>query len=183
MNPVNLPRILSPVLALAITVAAPFGASQFVGNSQPAPEPSLHQRIAAQLEQFEGYSPEAYMDTLGHLTIGFGHKLSAEYISHAPVDRDQAREMLSRDILEAESGALRVFPNLFRYPEPAQEALIHMAFQLGTTGLSRFVNLKKALSLNPPNYTLAAVECIHSRWCQQTPVRARFCAALFGSIK
>ncbi len=166
-----------PALLRAFAVLAM--ASAPVADEHDAPD--MFQRITSQLEQFEGYSPEAYMDTTGHLTIGYGHKLSAEYIAHAPVDREQALAMLRQDIADAHEGAFRVFPGIDHLPEPAQEALIHMAFQLGTTGLSRFSNLKKAISLN--NYTLAAVECIHSRWCQLTPKRARFCAALFGSIK
>lgn len=138
-------------------------------------------RVGEDLIDFEGFSPTTYIDTLGHLTIGFGHKLSAEFVSHAPVDRDQAVALLWVDIHDAMKGATRVYPEFDTLPEPAREALIHMAFQLGTTGLSRFANLKKAIRLK--NWSLAGTECIHSRWASQTPKRARFCAALFGSIK
>ncbi len=187
----NLPRTIAMCAALGApytpstaTAADPYREFARIANNPY--DPVYHDRmgrIAASLEQFEGFRPEVYMDTTGHPTIGFGHKLDAQYIAHAPIDRDRAREMLHSDVYAAENGARRVFPQLATLAPAAQEALIHMAFQLGTTGLSRFVNLKKALSLNPPNYNLAAVECIHSRWCQQTPTRARFCAALFGSIK
>jgi hypothetical protein len=54
-----------------------------------------------------------------------------------------------------------------------------MAFQLGRTGLSRFVNLKQAVIAQ--DWKLASIECLASKWAQQTPTRARFCASLFLS--
>ena len=138
-------------------------------------------RIMNQLEQFEGFREAPYLDTQKQWTIGFGHKLSHDYVSHAPVTEQQAREMLRKDVLAAENGARKVYPDFASLPPLAQEALTHMSFQLGTSGLAKFTNLKKAISLK--RWPDAGAECLHSRWAVQTPKRANFCASLFGSIK
>lgn len=137
--------------------------------------------IAAQLEQFEGFREAPYLCTQKQWTIGFGHKLTHDYVSHAPITRQQALEMLRKDVLASEAGAIRVYPDFASLPPLAQEALTHMAFQLGTSGLAKFVNLKKAIARK--DWPRAAGECLSSRWAIQTPTRARFCAALFGKIK
>lgn len=141
----------------------------------------LRTLIAAQLEQFEGFRESPYLDTQKQWTLGYGHKLSHEYVSHAPITKPQALEMLRKDVLAAENGARKVFPDFASLPPLAQEALTHMAFQLGTSGLAKFINLKKAIRLK--RWPDAGAECLHSRWAVQTPVRANFCAALFGKIK
>ena len=142
---------------------------------------SLEDRVTDGLQRYEGFSPEVYRDTQGCRTIGYGHKLSHDIISHARVTKLQANAILHEDIEKAVRGAHKIYPALQDLPEPAQEALIHMAFQLGTAGLARFVNLKKAIERK--QWSAAGAECLHSRWAIQTPIRAQFCAGLFGSIK
>lgn len=142
---------------------------------------SLEDRVTTALERFEGFSAETYKDTQGCRTIGYGHKLSHDIISHAKVTKLQANAILREDIEKAVQGAYKVYPTFRDLPEPAQEALIHMAFQLGTTGLARFTNLKKAIERK--QWSAAGAECLHSRWAIQTPIRAQFCAGLFGGIK
>jgi lysozyme len=133
------------------------------------------------LAEFEGFSPTPYVCPRGFLTIGYGRRLSADYVAHAPVDREQAYRMLWDDVEKAEEGARRIYPDFIELPAPAREALIQMAFQLGTNGLSKFVNLKKAIQHR--RWKDAGSECLHSHWAVQTPKRARHCAQLFGSIK
>lgn len=149
-------------------------------------DPTLHDhRIRAacvsQLAEFEGFSPVPYLCSRGFLTIGYGRRLGPEYVAHAPVDREQAYKMLWDDIEKAEAGVRHVYPDFDTFPAPAREALIHMAFQLGTTGLSKFVNLKKAIQHK--RWKDAGSECLHSHWHTQTPKRAVHCAQLFGGIK
>lgn len=141
----------------------------------------IQSKCVSQLAEFEGFSPVPYFCTRGYLTIGYGRKLGPEYIAHAPVDREQAYKMLWEDVEKAEEGARRVYPDLDTFPAPAREALIHMAFQLGTTGLSKFVKLKKAIQLK--RWKCAGSECLQSHWATQTPTRAVYCAKLFGGIK
>jgi GH24 family phage-related lysozyme (muramidase) len=141
----------------------------------------LRTLIAAQLEHFEGFREAPHLCTQKQWTIGFGHKLTHDYVSHAPITKQQALELLRKDVLAAEVGARKVFPDFASLPPLAQEALTHMSFQLGTPGLAKFHNLKKAI--NHQDWPRAGAECIASRWAIQTPTRARFCAALFGKIK
>ena len=167
-------------IALAVMGLASLSTHDLCGASDVADHQTLSRCVTA-LAELEGFSATVYTDSRGFPTIGYGHRLSADYVSHAPVDREEAYVMLWADVEKARDGAASVYPDFETLPEKAREALIHMAFQLGARGLAKFVALKKAIQNR--QWLKAGVECIHSRWSQQTPKRARFCAALFGAIK
>lgn len=149
-------------------------------SDTPSPQ-TVQAACVSSLAEFEGFSPVPYLCSRGYLTIGYGRRITADYVAHAPVDREQAYKMLWSDVEKAEAGARRVYPDFDTLPPKAREALIHMAFQLGTTGLSKFVNLKKAIQHQ--KWKDAGSECLHSHWHTQTPKRAVYCAKLFGGIK
>jgi lysozyme len=48
-----------------------------------------------------------------------------------------------------------------------------MVFQLGKSGVSKFRNMWKALQQDPPQYDVASIEMLDSRWAKQTPNRAK----------
>lgn len=162
-----------------ITIAA---ACAIMGLA-PSPTPAADALSASvsSLAEHEGFSPVPYLCSRGYLTIGYGRRLGPEYIAHAPIDREQAYKMLWEDAEKAEAGARRVYPDFDVLPAAARQALIEMSFQLGATGLAKFVNLKKAIQHR--RWKDAGSECLHSHWHTQTPKRAQHCAALFGGIK
>lgn len=142
-----------------------------------------HDGIAEKLREFEGYQPTVYTCPMGYPTIGYGHRIQVSQGEAIPgsMSRIEADVLLMQDIQAAEDGARRVYKDFDELPLPAREALVHMAFQLGSRGLSAFTNLKKQIQKR--NWAGAGMECMHSRWSAQTPRRALYCAQLFGSIK
>ena len=61
----------------------------------------------------------------------------------------------------------------FKISDDAKILIIEMIFQLGKTGVSKFRNMWKALAEDPPNYNVASIEMLDSRWAKQTPNRAK----------
>jgi GH24 family phage-related lysozyme (muramidase) len=61
------------------------------------------------------------------------------------------------DIERFEAALMKTFPQWSSYPEPAQEALFDMAFNLGIAGLHKFPKLLAAVDSR--NWEIAAAEC------------------------
>jgi GH24 family phage-related lysozyme (muramidase) len=73
-------------------------------------------------------------------------RLSTEYIN----------SLAAKDIDAFESGLIKAFPRWDSYPEPAQEALFDMGFNLGIGGLEKFVKLRAAIDAE--DWATAALE-------------------------
>lgn len=136
-------------------------------------------RCADVLRHHEGLSLVEYVCPTGHKTIGYGHKLDmGESIPH--ITMAGAEALLKFDVSRARDSARKVYSPIYdTLPPNAQDALIHMAYQLGSTGLGKFKKLKQAIVSS--DWSSAGRECLSSKWAQQTPTRARFCASLFLS--
>ena len=61
----------------------------------------------------------------------------------------------------------------YNISDDAKIIIIEMIFQLGKSGVSKFRNMWKALAEDPPNYHVASIEMLDSRWAKQTPNRAQ----------
>ena len=122
------------------------------------------------LRRDEGWRPNAYQDSLGLWTIGYGFlvdqrrqgaglppEIADAWLLHI-VERNQ----------RALSTALTYYDTL---PEPVQRALSNMCYQLGLGGLLGFRNTLRLI--REGRYAEAADEALNSRWAQQTPSRAK----------
>ena len=120
----------------------------------------------AQLVMDEGYRSTPYKDSLGKMTVGFGHliKMDEDFDKLTP---HTAVEMLRHDYAVAQDSVSR----LYVWAEgDVKLVLINMTYQLGNTGLLKF---KKTIAhLKANEYDLAAGEMLTSRWAKQTPSRA-----------
>jgi GH24 family phage-related lysozyme (muramidase) len=74
--------------------------------------------------------------------------------------RDLATARLHREFLP---GIRRLCPGFDGYPQPAQRALVDMAYNLGVGGLARFTNMLRACERG--DFVAAAGEC-HRRTCR-----------------
>ena len=71
---------------------------------------------------------------------------------------DQIAQLLDQDIAGMEAGVRQHFAGYDSYPEPAQDALLDMAFNLGVGGLvTKFPKLKAAAEAQ--NWNTCAAEC------------------------
>lgn len=112
----------------------------------------------------EGFSLEPYRDPSGVLTIGYGHNLEASGIS-----REMAGQILIEDAVCAVHACRRLFPDYERFPRARRMALADMAFNLGESGLAKFLAMRVAIERGAWNE--AAREARNSKWFRQVGTR------------
>jgi len=86
--------------------------------------------------------------------------LAARYRQFTTLDMTDAaiQDLLSADIAGVEAGVRSKFAGYDDYPEPAQDALLDMAFNLGVTGLAtHFPRLKAAAEAR--DWATCAAQC------------------------
>ena len=128
---------------------------------------SLKERI----KLHEGYRLEPYMDTLGYLTGGVGHRIMPN--EEVPTTKEGWMKLFDSDFQSAWKFMERFCEenNLRVISDNAKEVLCEMIYQMGFSGVSKFKNMIKALQNR--DYKLASIEMLDSRWAKQTPNRAK----------
>lgn len=139
------------------------------GFSISRPEVEL---ILDDLRRDEGLRLKPYTDSVGKLTIGYGHNLDDLGISE-----HIASSILEEDFTNALIDLNRSLPWWKTLSEPQRRGLLNMAFNLG---LPRLLKFKKMLAaLKRGNSDRAASEAIDSKWAKQVGKRAWRIAALY----
>jgi len=131
--------------------------------------------LRKELARDEGVRYEAYQDTLGLWTIGYGHLLGLKKRlteitfseAEALLDSDikQAQQIVRHLVQQATSGDTGKMLGASR-----ERALINMAFNLGP-GLTHFKKFLAAVNVN--DWATAAVEMMQSKWAVQVGDRAK----------
>ena len=117
------------------------------------------------IKEHEGFRSSVYDDSLGIPTIGFGFA-----IKDLELDLDIAEEILKRKLDNLIKRVHNRFSWVIKAPEPIQEVVYNMCYQMGVSGFSKF---KKTIQyLADKNYEKASKEMLDSRWARQTPNRA-----------
>ena len=147
--------------------------------------------LKARVRDHEGTRAHAYQDTLGKWTVAIGHLIRDHEIDkylvsdgaggykprEEELSADEIEDLFLIDLNRACAQAEELIGSLYkgdrRLPEAIEHVIVEMVFQLGKTGVSKFVKFWKALSEG--NRKQASLEMKHSRWHSQTPVR---CEAL-----
>jgi len=108
------------------------------------------------IKEFEGLELKAYKDSVGVVTIGYGHTGSDVYMGQV-ITESQAETLLKSDLAKFEKGVAE----LVKVPlnENQHAALISFSFNLGLGNLKSSTLLRK---LNSLDYTGAASE--FPRW-------------------
>tara|TARA_R100000963_G_C4610365_1_gene81009 strand:- start:336 stop:764 length:429 start_codon:yes stop_codon:yes gene_type:complete len=134
------------------------------------------------IKKHEGFRNKVYKDTLNKRTIGYGHLCVEDWWED---DKEYTQAELERifdkDFDKAKEGASKLYEGC-KISDTAKGIIIEMVFQLGTTGVSKFKNMWKALKETPPNYSVAKIEMLDSRWAKQTPNRAKELSNIIGGI-
>lgn len=138
--------------------------------------------VKNRIKTHEGFRNKVYKDTLGKRTIGYGHLCVEDWWED---DKEYPEAQLDRifdkDFDKAKEGASKLYEGC-EINDTAKGVIIEMVFQLGTTGVSKFKNMWKALKETPPNYSVAKIEMLDSRWAKQTPNRAKELSNTMGEI-
>ena len=116
------------------------------------------------LRRVEGLRFKPYDDLKGNLTIGYGRNLDAKGINLV-----EAELMLERDINEAISDLVDIFPNFFSMPENLRIVLVSMMFNLGKDGFLKFKNFIRAVKNN--NKQAMVYELLNSKRAKLLPDR------------
>jgi lysozyme len=124
------------------------------------------ERLDKQLRRHESYRKNAYKDTEGNLTVGYGRNLDGPGVS-----RSEARYLLNNDIDEAVAECVARFPFWNKLSELRQEVVANMMFNLGWPRLKGFK--KMIAALEKQDYELAAAEMLDSKWHLQVKGRAK----------
>lgn len=107
-----------------------------------------------------------YADSLGKMTVGYGHLIKQGEDFSTGLTEEEADKLLSKDlanaVLQAQSLGLDV-------PEDWNDFLIVMIFQLGLGGVKKFTKMISALK--EKKYSEAIRQANDSLWYRQTPFR------------
>lgn len=133
-----------------------------------ADSPPEHHFYRANLVRFEGIKSKPYRDAGNGWTVGIGHSITANHEAIKPRYTDEEIDAFyHRDLANALRAARLLVVDFDTLPNPAKEVVIHLIFQCGPTGFSRFKNLRFALSRRA--FNASAAELWDSRWFRQTP--------------
>jgi lysozyme len=124
-------------------------------------------REMEELKLDEGCRLEAYKDSEGIWTIGYGHTPAKEGQSITP---EQAGELLDDDFGKSVVDAEAVCAAFSGLDGPRKGVLVNMAFNLGRKRLSGFRKFLEAVNVG--EYEVAAHEMLDSKWAKQVGKRA-----------
>ena len=125
----------------------------------------------AWIKKDEGLRLDTYVDTNGHVTVGYGRNLENG------ITPDEAELMFQND-LKRTLDELEQHDWFNNAPQKVQDALINMNFNLGITKLLEFKEMIEALENK--NYRAAAQAALNSLWAKQLPNRSKEIAVMMG---
>lgn len=135
------------------------------------------QQITDRLIAEESEVLHAYPDHLGFLTIGVGRLIDER--KGGGITREESRYLLRNDIARRIAECETRF-EWFQGMDPVrQQVIVCMAFQLGTSGVAKFVRMIAALKIR--DYITASIEMLDSDWHTDTPARCERMAAIMRS--
>ncbi len=126
------------------------------------------------IKKCEGLKFNAYLDSKGHVSIGWGRNLDNG------ISLDEAELMFKNDYNRAVE-ELQIYDWFTSQPEGVQCALINMNFNLG---IKRLLEFKKMIeALEHKDYEEAAHEALDSDWARQVHFRAKDIAVMISEGK
>lgn len=130
--------------------------------------------IKAEIISEEGFSPYAYSDSLGYMTIGYGRCIDKR--KGSGISRYEAGVLLENDIRAALIFLKQDISFFDSLPDGVARALVNMAYQLGLAGVLRFKKMLAAMEKK--DWKEAAAQALDSEWAKQTPARAKRIASM-----
>ena len=127
--------------------------------------------LEERLMEHEGFIPKIYKDTRGLATIGYGHLVTKQdtFIEDVEYPEEELYDLFLKDLQKAKNGAEEIVGHIKELHSTAKEIITEMVYQLGVTGVRRF--LKTLLHLENRDYKNASMEMLDSAWRKQTPKR------------
>lgn len=123
---------------------------------------SVYKNLVERVKKNEGFRAEAYLDSLGYPTFGYGSRTIREKYADLNM-QDDLKDCIA--LVEGYIANEGISIDEFRVG-----ILAEMAYQMGFMGVLSFKKMWRAL--RDMDYERAAAEMKNSRWFKQTPVRA-----------
>ena len=123
-------------------------------------------KLADRIKKHEGLRLSPYMDTKGHLTIGYGHCIKGTHI----IDKDVAEALFEKDLAEA-TAAARSLEEGVNLNSAREGVIIEMCYQLGRHGVWAFQKMWSCLKKQ--DYLGASMEMLNSAWGRECPARVK----------
>jgi len=130
---------------------------------------NLITQATKQIKRHEGFVSNAYKDSLGYLTIGYGRLIDKS--KGGGISETEAEYLLANDVNGVYEALNRCIPSFKRLNDARQGVLLNMAFQMGVHGLMQFKSTLNLIELG--DYDAAADNMLKSLWASQTPNRAK----------
>jgi len=130
---------------------------------------NLITQATKQIKRHEGFVSNAYKDSLGYLTIGYGRLIDKS--KGGGISESEAEYLLANDVNGVYEALNRSIPSFKRLNDARQGVLLNMAFQMGVHGLMQFKSTLNLIELG--DYNAAADNMLKSLWASQTPNRAK----------
>jgi lysozyme len=130
---------------------------------------NLITQATKQIKRHEGFVSNAYKDSLGLLTIGYGRLIDKS--KGGGISESEAEYLLANDVNGVYEALNRSIPSFKTLNEPRQAVLLNMAFQMGVHGLMQFKSTLNLIEIG--DYDAAADNMLKSLWASQTPNRAK----------
>ena len=134
-------------------------------------------KIKTEIIREEGFSPYAYSDSLGYMTIGYGRCIDKR--KGPGISRYEAGVLLENNIRAALIFLKQEISFFDSLPDGVARALVNMAYQLGVAGVLKFKKMLAALEKK--DWKEAAAQALDSEWAKQTPERAKRMAEMIGA--
>lgn len=131
--------------------------------------------ILADLRRDEGCRLDAYQDSLGVWTVGYGHTGPA-VCPGLCWTQAAADAQLAEDVADTADRLARSLPWIATLDPVRQAVLVELAFNMGVMGLMAFRNTLAAVERG--NYAVAASGMLASLWADQVGPRANRLAAM-----
>lgn len=126
------------------------------------------------IKHCEGLDLHTYVDTNGHVTVGWGRNLEDG------IHLDEAELMFQNDLKQTIS-ELDPMTWYSIQPQGVKNALINMNFNLGITKLLDFKEMISALETK--SYSVAASAALNSLWAKEVGQRAKDVAVMISEGK
>lgn len=129
--------------------------------------PEAFQHLLEDLRRQEGFREEAYLDTVGVWTIGYG--FTEDVRPGDTITRDEAETYLRERAMVAVSDARKLCPTFDQLDPVRQAVMANLAYNLGYRRLAKFRNTLARLAAG--DYVGAANGMKNSLWCRQVKTR------------
>jgi len=121
------------------------------------------------IKKNEGLRLTPYRDTVGVLTVGYGHTGTVEGNKKITIER--ALDMLTEDYTTAKKDAAEIIPDFENLNDSQRVVFIDMAYNLGKDRLSKFKKMRAAIA--DKDWDRVAIEMKDSKWYRQVGDRSK----------